>query len=50
MESYIEKNMDAIDKFLFKEFGIMAGCCSSVEELRYSVARAVAEKLWKKQI
>lgn len=47
LDDYV-KDLDEIDTFLLKEFGIMGGCCSSIESLKYSVARAVAEKLWKK--
>lgn len=46
-ESYTVEALDEIDKFLEKEFGIIPGCCSSIESLKYSLARAVAEKLWK---
>lgn len=41
--------LDTIDKWLFDSFGILAGACSSTENLRYSVARRVAESLWPKQ-
>lgn len=47
LDNYV-KDMDDIDKFLWKEFGIAGGCCSSIESLKYSIARAVAEKLWKR--
>jgi len=47
LDDYI-KGMDDIDRFLWKEFGILGGCCSSVESMKYSIARAVAEKLWTK--
>ena len=36
---------DKIDEYLWKEHHILGGCCSSIEELKYSVAREVAEKL-----
>lgn len=39
---------DEIDKWLAEECHIFAGCCSSIEELKYEVAREVAEKLWNK--
>lgn len=42
-------NLDEIDSFLLKEFGIMAGCCASQKAFEYSVARRVAEKLWKQE-
>lgn len=48
-ESYTVEALDEIDKFLEREFGIIPGCCSSIESLKYSLARAVAEKLWTKQ-
>ena len=44
LEDYLN-NMDEIDQFLYKEFGISPRCCSSIESLKYSIARAVAEKL-----
>ena len=44
IEQYPQFFKDDIDKWLFKEFNIIGGACSSVEELRYSVAREVAEK------
>ena len=36
---------DKIDEYLWKEHHILGGCCSSIEEIKYSVAREVAEKL-----
>lgn len=36
---------DKIDEYLWKEHHIIYGCCSSVESLKYAVAREVAEKL-----
>jgi len=36
---------DKIDEYLWKEHHILGGCCSSIEEMKYSVAREVAEKL-----
>jgi hypothetical protein len=38
---------DKIDEYLWKEHHILGGCCSSIEEMKYSVAREVAEKLTK---
>jgi hypothetical protein len=35
---------DDIDKWLFREFGISGGACSSIESMKYFVAREVAEK------
>ena len=36
---------DKIDEYLWKEHHIFGGCCSSIESMKYSVAREVAEKL-----
>jgi len=36
---------DKIDEYLWKEHHILGGCCSSIESMKYSVAREVAEKL-----
>lgn len=36
---------DKIDEYLWKEHHILGGCCSSVESMKYAVAREVAEKL-----
>lgn len=49
MGNYPIQFRDEIDEYLFKEFGILAGCCSSIKSFEYSVARQVAEKLWNKQ-
>lgn len=43
------RQRDEIDEWLEKECHIYAGACSSVENLKYSTAREVAEKLWKKE-
>ncbi len=40
--------LDTIDQWLFDSFGILPGACSSTDNLRYSVARRVAEALWPK--
>lgn len=40
--------LDEIDQWLNDNFGILPGACSSTENLRYSVARRVAEALWPK--
>ena len=42
------RERDEIDEWLEKECNIYAGCCSSIENLKYDVAREVAEKLWNK--
>ena len=44
-ESYPIQFKDKIDEYLWKEHHILGGCCSSVEILKYSIAREVAEKL-----
>ena len=36
---------DKIDEYLYKEHHILGGCCSSIESMKYAVAREVAEKL-----
>lgn len=36
---------DKIDEYLWKEHHILGGCCSSMESVKYAVAREVAEKL-----
>lgn len=36
---------DKIDEYLWREHHILGGCCSSVESMKYAVAREVAEKL-----
>lgn len=38
--------LDEIDQWLFDSFGILPGACSSIESMRHSVARMVAESLW----
>ena len=44
-KSYPMQFRDKIDEYLWKEHHILGGCCSSVESLKYSIAREVAEKL-----
>ena len=44
-ETYPIQFRDKIDEYLWKEHHIIGGCCSSIEEMKYSVAREVAEKL-----
>lgn len=39
---------DEIDKYLWEEHHVLAGCCSSVESLKYNIAREVAEKLFER--
>ena len=40
--------LDEIDQWLFDSFGIVAGACSSTENLRHNTARMIAEALWPK--
>ena len=44
-ENYPMQLKDKIDEYLWKEHHILGGCCSSIESLKYTVAREVAEKL-----
>jgi hypothetical protein len=44
-ESYPIQFKDKIDEYLWKEHHILGGCCSSIEGMKYAVAREVAEKL-----
>ena len=48
MSDYISR-LDEIDKWLFDSFGILPGACSSIEELRHTTARMIAEALWPKK-
>ena len=41
--------LDDIDKFLFDLVRVMPGCCSSIESVKYTIARTVAEALWPKK-
>ena len=36
---------DELDEYLFKNHQVKSGCCSSVENLKYQIAREVAEKM-----
>lgn len=49
MDNYISR-LDEIDKWLFDSFGILPGACSSIENLRHTTARMVAEALWPKEL
>lgn len=42
--------MDEIDQWLADNFGIMPGACSSIESVKYSVAKRVAKALWPKKM
>lgn len=44
-DNYSMQFKDKIDEYLWKEHHILGGCCSSIESLKYTVAREVAEKL-----
>ena len=44
-ENYPIQFKDKIDEYLWKEHHILGGCCSSIESVKYVVAREVAEKL-----
>ena len=41
------EHRDDIDRWLYENVGVLPGCCSAQEGLKYSVAREVAEKLWR---
>lgn len=45
LETYPIQFRDKIDEYLWKEHHILGGCCSSIESMKYDVAREVAEKL-----
>lgn len=38
-------NWDDLDVWLYSNFRIIPGACSSIESVKYQVARLVAEKL-----
>lgn len=44
-----DSRLDEIDQFLFELARVMPGCCSSIESVKYSIARQVAEVLWPKK-
>ena len=39
---------DELDEYLFENHQVKSGCCSSVESLKYQIAREVAEKMIEK--
>lgn len=41
--------LDEIDKFLFDLVRVLPGCCSSIDSVKYTIARTVAEALWPKK-
>lgn len=49
IEQHPEQFRDDIDKWLFTEFSIIGGCSSAHGSVEYSVARLVAERLFKAQ-
>lgn len=44
-EIYPIQFKDKLDEYLWKEHHILGDCCSSIESMKYAVAREVAEKL-----
>ena len=44
-DTYPMQFRDKIDEYLWKEHHVLGGCCSSIESVKYAVAREVAEKL-----
>ena len=44
-ETYPIQFRDKLDEYLWKEHHIFGGSCSSIESMKYAVAREVAEKL-----
>ena len=45
LDTYPMQFRDKLDEYLWKEHHILGGCCSSIESMKYAVAREVAEKL-----
>ena len=45
-KDYPLASMDEISQWLFDNFGLLPGCCSSILGLQYNTARMVAEALW----
>ena len=45
-KDYPLASMDEISQWLFDNFGLLPGCCSSILDLQYNTARMVAEALW----
>ena len=39
--------IDSLDEWLYNEMGLMGGCCSSIDSLKYTTARIAVEKLLK---
>ena len=36
---------DELDEYLFENHQVKSGCCSSIENLKYDIAREVAERM-----
>ena len=45
-KDYPLASMDEISQWLFDNFGLLPGCCSSILDLQYNTARMVADALW----
>lgn len=45
-KDYPLASMEEISQWLFDNFGLLPGCCSSILNLQYNTARMVAEALW----
>ena len=45
IEMYPHQFSDNLDKWLFKEFNLSGGACSSIRSMEYNIAREVAVKL-----
>ena len=39
--------IDSLDEWMYNEMGLMGGCCSSIDSLKYTTARTAVEKLLK---
>lgn len=39
--------IDSLDEWLYNKMGLMGGCCSSIDSLKYTTARTAVEKLLK---
>lgn len=45
----MKTTLDEIDQFLFDLVRVQPGCCSSIDSVKYTIARTVAEALWPKK-
>lgn len=50
MEYSYPTQPDEIDIWLQENFGIVAGACSSIENLRYNTAKMIAKALWPNKV